>query len=202
MDWRNELWVKLYKRETDDDLLLSWEARALWHEMLKRFDRSGRLSTRRGHLGLAAMVRIPVEVVERVVTELENDGRIRRTDTGYFAPNYAAAQNSRQSDVLRKRESRERERIRNQENQLSHPVTSGHEMSRSDKIRTEEKARPRLSDSVTIRDESAVDLTRRDPRFRYVPSDTGPGRYMIFNGDSYLKHVEERPDGSFVEISD
>jgi hypothetical protein len=110
MDWSNELYVRLYRRETDDDLLLSWEARAVWHEMLKKFDRSGIIQTRRGALGLAALVRIPAPVVERALLELVEDGRIRQIDTGYFAPNFMAAQETGKSDRLRQKEFRERRR--------------------------------------------------------------------------------------------
>jgi hypothetical protein len=121
MDWRNELYVKLYRRETTDDLMLSWEARALWHEMLKRFDRSGIITGRRGALGLAALVRIPQEVVQRAMLELLEDGRIAATEDGWVAPNFMTAQDSRKSDKLRQAEARDRRR--NDAMSQSHAVT-------------------------------------------------------------------------------
>lgn len=109
IDWANEPYVRLYKRETDDDLLLTWEARAVWHEMLKRFDRSGLLETRRGVRGLAAMIRIPIEVVERVLQELLEDGRVRSVPPiGFAAKNYILANDTPRTDRARQAESRNR----------------------------------------------------------------------------------------------
>lgn len=108
MDWANEDYVKVYRRETDDDILLSWQAMALWRAMLPRFDRSGVLETKRGVRGLAAIARIPLEVVEPAIEELLGDGRVVRSDTGYFAPNFLEAQETSKSDRVRQRESRMR----------------------------------------------------------------------------------------------
>jgi DNA-binding transcriptional regulator YhcF (GntR family) len=109
IDWANEPYVRLYKRETDDDLLLTWEARAVWHEMLKRFDRSGLLETRRGVRGLAAMIRIPLDVVERVLQELLEDGRVVSIpNVGFAAKNYISANDTPRTDRARKEESRHR----------------------------------------------------------------------------------------------
>ena len=132
MDWSNETYVRVYTRETDDDLLLSWEALALWRAMLLKFDRSGLIPTKRGPLGLSALVRIPLEVVDRVLRELVEDGRIRVMQDGYFAPNFMAAQEAKKSDRLRQKESRER-RARDaadisvtNRDETSHGVTDGH----------------------------------------------------------------------------
>lgn len=108
MDWANEDYVKVYTRVTDDDLLLSWQALALWRAMLVRFDRSGLIETRRGLRGLAALVHIPLEVVEPAMAELLEDGRITQTPTGYFAPNFMEAQETSKSDKNRQKESRMR----------------------------------------------------------------------------------------------
>lgn len=110
MDWSNEAYVKVYTRETDDDLALSWEARAVWDAALKKFDRSGVIATKRGARGLAALVRIPIEVVERAIPELLTDGRLVERDDCFIAPNYIEAQEASKSDKLRQKESRERRR--------------------------------------------------------------------------------------------
>lgn len=130
MDWPNENYVRLYTRETDDDLVLSWEARAVWHEMLKRFDRSGLIELRRGRKGLAAVLRVPVEVVERGVPELIEDGRIRELEAGYFAPNFMEAQEATKSDRQRQKESRERRRSKHAVTDQDEPVTNRDESSR------------------------------------------------------------------------
>ena len=148
IDWANEPYVRLFKRETDDDLLLTWEARAVWHEMLKRFDRSGLLETRRGVRGLAAMLRIPIEVVERVLPELLEDGRVRSVPpVGFAAKNYIAANDTRRSDGARQAETRIRRiqsalsstNIEIDRHTASHGVTPSHMMSLiSDQIRTDQ----------------------------------------------------------------
>lgn len=110
MDWSNENYVRVYTRETEDDLVLSWEARALWKEMLCKFDRAGFLPLKRGRAGLAALIRWPVEAIERAAPELVADGRVRELETGFFAPNFLEAQEAKSSDKQRKREERERRR--------------------------------------------------------------------------------------------
>lgn len=110
MDWSNEPYVRVYTRETDDDIALSWEARAVWDAAMKRFDRSGIVSTKRRARGLAALIRIPAEVVERALPELLEDGRIREVDGGYIAPNFIAAQEASKSDRFRQKEVRDRRR--------------------------------------------------------------------------------------------
>jgi hypothetical protein len=113
MDWANESYVKVYTRDTDDDLALSWEARAVWDRLMKKFDRSGMFESKRGPRGIAAATQIPLLVVERVLPELLADGRLVAVDEGYLAPNYIAAQEASKSDKLRQKESRDRRRARN-----------------------------------------------------------------------------------------
>jgi hypothetical protein len=110
MDWSNEPYVRVYTRETDDDLALSWEARALWDRMMTKFDRSGFVETKRGPRGLAAITRIPLPVVERVLPELLEDGRLVAVEGGFVAPNFIAAQEATKSDRQRQKDSRDRRR--------------------------------------------------------------------------------------------
>src|SRR5678816_187087 len=91
LDWASEHYVRLFTKETEEDLLLSWEARALWHELLKRFDKHGFIKARQGARTIAALIRYPVEVVERCLPELLNDGRIDQLTDGLCAPNYKSA---------------------------------------------------------------------------------------------------------------
>jgi hypothetical protein len=110
MDWSNEDYVRMYTRETADDLELSWEALALWRAMLCKFDRSGVIPVRNGWPSIARMVRMPVDVVERAGTELVTDGRVRVTKHGFVAPNFTEAQTASKSDKARQQESRDRRR--------------------------------------------------------------------------------------------
>lgn len=108
MDWSNEDYVRMYTRTTADDQLLSWQALALWRAMLCQFDRSGLIDTRHGVRGLAALVRMPLQVVSDSLVELLTDGRVQAKDVGYFAPNFMAAQTASKSDRQRQRDARER----------------------------------------------------------------------------------------------
>lgn len=144
MDWSNEPYVRVYTRETDDDLALSWEATALWNQLMKKFDRSGFIETKRGPRGLAAITRIPLPVVERSLPELLEDGRLVAVEGGFVAPNYIAAQEASKSDRQRQKDSRDRRRaqaldVTNRDGAVSNrdedvtkrdaSVTPGHETS-------------------------------------------------------------------------
>jgi len=178
IDWSSEPYVRLFKKDTDDDLLLSWEARAVWYEFLKKCDRSGVLETKRGVRGFAAQVRIPLDVVERVLPELLEDGRLRcNPQVGFVAPNYMEANDTPRSDRARQAESRARRRLTalTGENHgggtdpPSHGVTLSHDESqpvtqiRSDQGRSVQGARARsapISDSWQP-SESERDLARK-----------------------------------------
>jgi hypothetical protein len=130
MDWSNEEYVRLYTRETADDLELSWEALALWRAMLCKFDRSGVIPVRNGWPSIARMVRMPTDVVERAGPELVTDGRVRVTKHGFVAPNFTEAQTASKSDKARQKDSRDRRR----ETALVKPpeiTGAGHDVSRA-----------------------------------------------------------------------
>jgi hypothetical protein len=110
VDWSNEEYVRVYTRETSDDIELSWQALALWRTLLTKFDRAGLLPVRNGWASVARIIRWPTDVVESAGPELVRDGRARMVSTGLFAPNYVAAQTATKSDKLRQRESRDRRR--------------------------------------------------------------------------------------------
>lgn len=111
MDWENERYVRLYTRETVDDLVLSWEAMALWHCLVKKFDRAGIIHVGvHGWKGLALLVKMPAAVVVPAGEELLTDGRIIMFAGKLVAPNFIEAQESKQSDKQRKAESRARQR--------------------------------------------------------------------------------------------
>lgn len=135
MDWTNERYVRAYTRDTADYLVLSWQARGLWWEVLRKADRSGVIATSHGARGIAALVRWPLEVVQEALMELLADGCIRECEGGFVLPNYLDAQEATASTAQRKRESRESRRlqkvtIRDHEgtnrDQMSRAVTSGH----------------------------------------------------------------------------
>lgn len=112
MDWQNERYVRVYVRDTDDWLALSYDARSLWVHLLRKVDRAGVLQTKRGTRGIAAQTGCPLEVVDRVLAELLADGCLEEHALGYVVPNFIEAQEAPQSDRLRASESRARRRDR------------------------------------------------------------------------------------------
>lgn len=137
MDWANERYVRIYTRKTADDLILSWEARALWKELICVADRSGVIATSHGPRGLAVLVNIPADVVSASLPELIGDGRISEClePRGYVLRNYIPAQETPSSDAQRKRDERERRgkdannSVTKRDNE-SQNVTESHERSR------------------------------------------------------------------------
>ncbi len=140
MDWANEEYVRLYTRETADDLELSWEALAVWRAILEKFDRAGLIPVRNGWSSVALLIRMPVDVVVRVGPELVVDGRVRFVEGAIYAPNFTEAQTASKSDKARQRESRDRRRDSASSQPLestqachdvSQPVTPSHTPSRN-----------------------------------------------------------------------
>ncbi len=112
MDWQNERYVRVYIRDTVTLTMLGWEARALLWELLRKVDRAGVLDLG-GHppvQAVAALVGIPVEVVERCLPKLTegDDPTVVVNETALLVPNHMEAQEAVQSNAQRQRESRAR----------------------------------------------------------------------------------------------
>jgi len=110
VDGENERYVRLYVRRTVDDALLPWKSRALWKELLPKFDRAGVIDNAHGCRGIAALVEWPVEVVEEALPPLLADGRVEQIGDHLIAPNYLEANEATQSDKQRQAECRARRR--------------------------------------------------------------------------------------------
>ena len=108
MDWSSERYVRLYVRDTDDWLSLSWQAQGLLPQLLRKATRSGVIATRRGAKGVAVLTRWPLDVVEPALAELLADGVLVACEGGYALPNFIDAQEAVKGDALRSREKRER----------------------------------------------------------------------------------------------
>lgn len=155
MRWEDERYVRSYVRDTPEWAALSWEARALFLELLRKVDLTGFLEVgKSGIRGLAGLVRIPIEVVERAlhgVDGLISDGCVIELQGGLMIPNYVEAQSARQSDKARKQEQRRRDRARRLEgprpetpgDETGQPVTPG------DQTGPPVTARDAPSDNVT-----------------------------------------------------
>jgi len=114
-DWSNEPWRKLYTRDEPEWLMLSWQARGLFYELLKRVDRAGVMTLgRAGRIAIAAALSSSWDDdLSSAITELENDGSIVFLDseTQLFVPNFAKAQCASTSNAERQRRKREKRSI-------------------------------------------------------------------------------------------
>lgn len=110
MDYSNEAFVKHYTRDTEDWLLLSWQARSTLLHCTRICDRAGVIETRRGAAGIAALIRGPVDVVAEAIDELVREGQLVLHTAGYLIPWWLESQEARQSDKARQRASRARRR--------------------------------------------------------------------------------------------
>lgn len=146
-DWSDAPWVKLFIGKNGDWRAMPWEARTvLLHALKGEFDPAGFLDLgRKGPPALGSILDLPPEVADVGLTYLlEEDGCWELKDRGgrtcIFWANYYAAQNSRSSDRLRKQQQRERDRETAaaqppaKSQGASHPVTRGHNSSRSDQL--------------------------------------------------------------------
>jgi len=110
MNFSDERYVRVYTRDTESWLMLSWQAQALFLLVLRKVDRAGVLQTRFQARGVAKFVNMPVDVVASALEELLGDGCVQECDSGYVIPNFITAQEAVQSDRFRQRESRARRR--------------------------------------------------------------------------------------------
>lgn len=150
MRWQDERYVRVYTRDTAEWVALSWQARAVFLELLRKVDRAGLLPIgRSGIRGLSGLVHIPVDVLEPALAELLEDGCVATTDGGLVIPNYLHAQEAKASDRARKAAQRERDRDEasaSARDQMSQPVTARH-------VKGQE---------VTQRDQESQDSVLRD----------------------------------------
>ncbi len=110
MRWDLERYVKIYVRDTPEFLAMSWQARCLLHEIVRKVDAAGILKV--GELGLggiALAIRAPVDEIEGPVQELLGRKRLVWVEeAGHFlVPNHEDAQATPQSALARKRRERE-----------------------------------------------------------------------------------------------
>lgn len=163
LDYANERYVRIYVRDTVTVKLLSWHARALLWELLRKADRAGVIDVGQdGNAGIAALVSAPTEVVDQAMPELLARGVIRGGDGCFVFPNFIAAQETPQSDKLRKQKSRELKRdtalngvtVRDVESQN---VTKGHAESHDVTLSLAEPNQPSPKERE-LRDSAALAL--------------------------------------------
>ena len=111
MRWGDERYVRIYCRDNGDWLALGWEAQALLCLSMRKTDRAGILDVgKNAARGLAAITGIPVEVVERALPILLEDGCLIASGTKLVWRNFLEAQEAPATDAQRAREARARAR--------------------------------------------------------------------------------------------
>jgi hypothetical protein len=112
MDWANERYVRLFVRDTTTWKLLPWQSRALLPLILRKLDRAGVIDLGEdGEEGLAAVVEVPLEFLQEGLPALLKREVFKMAHGKFVMPNFMAAQEAKQSDAQRKRESREIQRL-------------------------------------------------------------------------------------------
>lgn len=112
MDWQNERYVRLYTRTTADLLAIGWQGRLVWYELLRHADRAGvidigtDLEPGDELLILPEMLRVPPEVFGPGMRRIIARGMVTLGATALVIDNFQEAQEARQSDAMRQRESR------------------------------------------------------------------------------------------------
>lgn len=143
MDWSNERYVRIYTRDSRNLKLFGWEGRALLWETIRKADRAGVIEGVRNADDLALMVEMPVEVVRSALARIQSvdPDTIQLTELGVVLPSYIPANESKQSDRQRQRESRARRSAKAREvtpgdaiespsvTELGESVTAGHSRS-------------------------------------------------------------------------
>jgi hypothetical protein len=114
LDWANERYVRLYTRNTAQWIALGWEAQNLAMQIFRVLDRAGVLDLGGfGPMGVAIALR---EVgrweseIQPALERLVKADVVRIVGDRLVAPNFQAAQETPQSDRMRKAESRARRR--------------------------------------------------------------------------------------------
>lgn len=114
MRWEDEIYVRLFTRETPK--MANWTAQtdAVFCKLIRRVDRAGIIEFY-SHQELAHTLRVPLEWVPQAIQQLSDDSDGRRPTVvlsahGLVIRNFTKAQSARTSDRERKRLQRERDR--------------------------------------------------------------------------------------------
>ena len=117
MRFEDERYVRLYTRDTLTCRRMGWQGRAVWHELLRKFDRAGILAINDEDpvIAISALTEIPEGVVKVGLGRLLNMGVVvvcGAPERVIFAPKFMPAQEAFQSNSLKQRNKRERAKAR------------------------------------------------------------------------------------------
>lgn len=112
MDFTNEAYVRVYKRDTTTWRRLGWEGQCTLMQLLRKVDRAGVIDIDDLDPAEACAMHTggPIEFVREGVTRMLSLGVAEHRGTSLVFPRFLEAQESSKSDRQRQRESRERRR--------------------------------------------------------------------------------------------
>ena len=111
MNWGNERWVKLYTRSTPDWCCLSVAARGLFCLILREVNKNGVIELgKQGVKGLSYTLRTSFDEIKEPLKELVADGCVKLIGSRMELPNFAKAQEARQSNSLSCKRYREKQK--------------------------------------------------------------------------------------------
>lgn len=111
--WAEEPYVKLFTRDTVAWVSLPWQARAVLPELMRKLDRRGTVEIGdEGIEGLAALLRMPPDVVEPGIAELLRRRTLTLQGTRMCMPKFVEAQEARRAATPAERQQQRRERLK------------------------------------------------------------------------------------------
>lgn len=112
MNFEDELFVKLYTRDTVTWKMLEWQGRTVLMHLLRKVDRAGCLDLSEcGIDGICAVIEVPEEVTNPGLDKCMKRGSVVIEGNQLRIPRFIAGQAARQSDRARARASRQRRAV-------------------------------------------------------------------------------------------
>ncbi len=162
MNYEDESFVKVYKRQTLGSKFLGWDGRAVLRALFLHVDRAGVLDL--DDVGpaeaIAALEELPIEIARAGMEKLVARGTVVVSGRVLFIPNFMVAQEAKQSDAQRQRESRAARAAKARATALGLPVT------KRDEPQMPRGGPPPLEgiESVDERQSGTQPVTKRDNR--------------------------------------
>lgn len=110
MNWSDEIYVRVYTRDTITWKLLGWEGRCVLSMLFRKVDRAGCIDVEGGVEGLSLLLDLPADVTVRGLAACLKRGTVTQSESTLIIPKFTDAQEARHSDKLRQKESRARRR--------------------------------------------------------------------------------------------
>lgn len=110
MEFEDERYVRVFTRDTITWKMLGWEGRCFLLNLFRKVDRAGTLDMEAGIEGLAVLLDMPEAVVKTGLASCKRRDTVVVDGLRLIVPNFLRAQECKQTDAQRQRESRARRR--------------------------------------------------------------------------------------------